>query len=58
MQLGQSKSLEFYQVENFKEMIKVVDTVDYDFLAVFLRLDNRYNIFERRYVLIHPLKRG
>ena len=48
IQLGQSEEMEFYQVEDFKDQLSVVDADDLEILGVFLRVDNRFNIFERK----------
>ena len=48
VQLGQSEELEFYQVEEANYHLAVVDSDDLEVISIFLRIDNNYNIFERK----------
>ena len=48
IQLGQGEELEFYQVEERSEQFSQVDPDDLEIIAVFLRIDKQFNIYERR----------
>ena len=56
VQLGQKNKIDFYEVVDFREQFELEDTVsDFEFLSIFIRLDPKSDVYERRVYSIGDL---
>ena len=56
VQLGQENEVDFFQVVDFREQFELEDLVDdFEFLSVFIRLDPKSDVYERRVYSIGDL---